>query len=99
VFNRSTFDSADMAMRGRIGAHRLHALHDSRVVSAPGRVAARTVLDRRLLAEVDPSGKLDPEERQRRLQHARAAHFASLAFKSAIARRKKAAPAATGYGS
>ncbi len=76
-------------LRGRIGAHRLHALYDSREITAPARAAARTLLDRRLLTEIDPGGALPEAERARRLGHARKAHFAKLALKSAKARRRK----------
>ncbi|WP_232110599.1 hypothetical protein [Nocardia wallacei] len=39
--------------------------------------------------EVDPHGALSPEERARRAEHARKAHFARLALKSAQARRRR----------
>ena len=93
------FDPHDMAMRGRIGAYRLHATHDSRVTSEPGRRAARTALDVRLLAEIDARGELSPEERARRLGHARAAVFAQMGRKSALSRRRGKARPATGVGS
>lgn len=40
--------------------------------------------------EVDPDGVLDEEERARRADHARRAHFTALAYKSAKVRRAKA---------
>ena len=40
--------------------------------------------------EVDPDGLLEPEERARRAAHARAAHFARLAYLSARARAARA---------
>lgn len=87
------FDPADMARRGRIGAHRLHATHDARETTASARAAARTALDRRLLAEIDPDAALPEVERARRLGHARKAHFQRLALKSAQARSaRKARP-------
>src|SRR5688572_23226108 len=73
---------AERSLRGRIGALRLHALHDTLVVSAPGRAAARAKLNARLLAEVDPDGSLSPLERERRLELARRAHYAGLALRS-----------------
>lgn len=78
-------------MRGRIGAWRMHALHDTNAVSAPGRAAAKAKLDERLLAEIDPDGILTAAERARRLTFARKAHFQQLAFRSARKRRRRVA--------
>jgi len=64
---------AQASLRGKIGAYRLHALHDSRVTTAAARLASASQLDRRLLAEVDPDGTLDPAARARRLEYARKA--------------------------
>ena len=79
------FDPEEMSRRGRIGAHRLHALHDSRELTAPARAAFLAKFER----EVDPTGTLPEEERRRRADHARKAHFARLARLSANARRRK----------
>lgn len=81
------FDPEEMSRRGRIGAHRLHALYDSAALTAPARAAFLAKFE----AEVDPEGVLPDEERRRRAEHARKAHFARLARLSAIARagRKK----------
>ncbi len=79
------YDPEEMARRGRIGAHRLHALHDSRDVTAPARAAFLARFER----EVDPTGSLPDDERHRRAQHARKAHFSKLARLSAHARRAK----------
>ncbi len=79
------FDPDEMARRGRIGAHRLHALYDSKELTAPARAAFLAKFER----EVDPGLQLPPEERQRRAEHARKAHFARLARLSAIARAGK----------
>jgi hypothetical protein len=64
----------------------MHARNDARVTSAPGRAAARTALDRRLLAKIDPKNELTDSERARRLEHARSAHFSRLALKASKAR-------------
>lgn len=53
----------------------------------PGR---RAFLDR-FEHQVDPDGSLSPDERTRRAKHARKAYFATLAAKSATARRRRAA--------
>lgn len=57
---------------------------------------ARAALMARFEAEVDPDGTLLPDERARRAEHLRKAHFQRLALKSARARRaaKDAAQAA-----
>ena len=82
----------ERSLRARIAAHRLHASHDSGVVSAPGREAANAVLDLRLLKEIDEHEDGLPEaERHRRLAHARQAYFEQLALSAAKARRRNAA--------
>ena len=78
-------DPAEMSRRGRIGAHRLHALYDSKELTAPARAAFLAKFER----EVDPAGALPDEERRRRAEHARKAHFARLARLSANARRSR----------
>jgi hypothetical protein len=65
----------------------MHARHDVRRTSANGRAAFLARFER----EVDPDGRLDPEERRRRAQHARSAYFTRLALASAAARRAKRA--------
>src|SRR4051794_26372612 len=80
-----TFDPADMALRGRIGAHRLHATHDPRETTAQ----ARSAFLARFEDEVDPDHTLPEAERQRRAEHARKAYFARLALKSARTRASK----------
>lgn len=82
-------DASLLSMRGRPGGHALHALHDTMVVSAPGRRAAETKLNQRLLAALDPNGELSEYERARRLEHARKSHFASLALARARAQRAR----------
>ena len=75
-----SFDPREMALRGRIGAYRLHATHDPKETTK----AARTAF----IPEVDPEGALPPEERARRAEAARKAYFAQLAHKSSKARRR-----------
>jgi hypothetical protein len=81
----SRFDPKTMALRGRIGAHALHARHDSRELTRP----ARETFLRRFLDEVDPDRTLPEAERQRRAEHARKAYMARLALQSARARKRK----------
>lgn len=70
------------AQRGRMGAHRVHALGLTN--TAP----ARAAFDARFEREVDPEGTLTPEERTKRAGHARKLYFAQLAVKSAKARKR-----------
>ena len=79
---------AEAARRGRIGAHILHARHDSRELTAK----AREAFLRRFLDEVDPDRVLPEAERRRRADHARKAYFARLALASARARSRKRGP-------
>lgn len=85
-------DRTERSLRGRIGAFRLHATHDSRQTSAPGRAAFLASFERL----VDPHGTLPAAERARRAAHARSAHFARLAYLSARARRARARRRPTG---
>lgn len=73
----------------RIGAHVLHSKYDSAALTAKARAAAARSLNDRLLADIDPHGTLPPHERERRLAHARRAHFMRLAQKSAATRRAR----------
>jgi hypothetical protein len=77
-------DPEEMSRRGRIGAHVTHSRHDARELTAPAREAFLSKFEQ----EVDPSGELSLEERQRRASHARRGYFAKLARMSALARRK-----------
>jgi hypothetical protein len=80
-----TYDPAEMALRGRIGAYRLHATHDPKETTAK----ARQSFLARFEAEVDPEGILPEAERLRRAEAARKAYFSQLAYKSARARRSR----------
>jgi hypothetical protein len=77
-----------MALRGRIGAFRLHATHDPRETTRK----ARAAFDERFLHEVDPEGVLPEEERRRRAHYARKAYFAQLARRRAAVHRRRAPP-------
>jgi hypothetical protein len=69
---------------GRIGGLRTRARHD------PGQYtsAARRAFLQSFELEVDPEGTLAPDERARRAEAAKKAHFAELAYRSAVARGK-----------
>lgn len=72
-------------MRGRIGGLALAATHDPHAYTAAARAAALSRFDRL----VDPDSNLPPAERARRAEAARRLYFAQLAYKSAIARRRR----------
>jgi hypothetical protein len=72
---------------GRIGAHILHATHDSRELT----VAARAKFFEKFLNQVDPDRILPEGERLRRAEHALRAHMLKLAYRSAKARRERKA--------
>ena len=65
----------------------MHARHDARETTANGRAAFLARFER----EIDPDGRLHPEERRRRAEQARRAYFTRLALASAKARRVKRA--------
>ena len=78
---------AERSLHARMAAYAMHARHDSRQTSAPGRAAFRARFER----QVDPDGRLDPQERARRAEQARRAYFARLSLSAAKARRAKRA--------
>lgn len=80
------------SLAGRIGAHRLHASHDSTELTAPARQAFLARFER----EVDPDGTLTTAERHRRAHHARKAYFAALALRSARVRAARVSRRGTG---
>lgn len=57
--------------------------------------AARDAFRDSFLTKVDPNGELSLEERQKRADAARKAHYARVAFKSVQARRRRANKTAT----
>ncbi len=73
---------AERSLRGRLGALAIHAT--GRTNTAPARASFLGRFDR----EVDPEGVLTPDERARRAEYAKRAHFTRLAIASARARRK-----------
>ena len=84
---QASLSPAERSLRARLAAYAMHARHDARRTSANGRAAFLARFER----EVDPDGRLDPEERRRRAEHARSAYFARLALASVAARRAKRA--------
>jgi hypothetical protein len=78
-------DPKVLSLRGRLGAYALHATHDPRAITANGRATFLARFER----EVDPEGRLTPDERARRAEYAKRAYFTRLALKSAQVRRQR----------
>ena len=75
-------------MRARIAAHLSWAkTSDPAARTKPARDAMLARFER----EVDPDGVLDLDERKRRTESAKRAHFSALALKSAQSRRRRSA--------
>lgn len=68
----------------RIAAFEMHAQHDSRVTTAPGRKAAYERFEAMVPADVT-----DPQERARRAECLRRAHYSRMGLASAKARQRK----------
>lgn len=75
------------ALRAKLAAHGKWAHTEDRSAAT---AAARQALADRFEREVDPTGRLSPEERAIRAEHAKKAYYTRLAFASAKARRTKA---------
>lgn len=77
----------ERALRARAAAHLSWSRTDNPTErTAPGRVAFL----QRFYDQVDPDRTLTEAERERRAAHARRAHFAEMAARSAQARRRYA---------
>ncbi len=81
----SELSPSERSLRARLAAHALHACRDSREVTAPARAAFLN----RFQDQVDPDRLLSPQERARRAEQARKAHFTRLALQSARTRRTR----------
>lgn len=76
----------DRVLQARIAAHASWAQTPDRAART---AKARAALAGKFEREVDPDGVLPPEERARRAEHARKAHYTRLALRSAQARRRR----------
>lgn len=74
----------ERTLRARLGAYRLHALHDPKETTKKARSAFASRFER----EVDPDGVFSSPERARRAEAARRAYFTQLQLRSAQARRR-----------
>ena len=72
----------ERTLRARAAAYEMHGTQKAAI---KGQAALLAKFDR----QVDPEGRLTPEERRRRAMHARRAHMARLALASARSRRAK----------
>lgn len=79
---------SDAAQIARLAAHVKWAGCTDRTAAT---AAARQAFHDRWEKQVDPEGKLDPAERSVRAAHAKSAHYARMALRSAQTRRAKAA--------
>ena len=80
-------DTTLLSLRGRMGAHALHAMYDSRDLTRAAHAQSQSNLDARLAVRFN----LDPEapDYEERLKHARSYHFAQMAHKSVLAKKRK----------
>jgi len=79
---------AEISLRAQLAVHSSWAnTTDGKARTEPGLKAANVTRFEKL---VDPDGVLAPEERARRVEHARKAHIARMAMASAKARRIRA---------
>lgn len=90
----SNHPDPEKVLRGRIGAFKLHASHDSREITAPARRAFLASFE----DAVDPERTLPVKERAKRAEMARKAHFTRLAYLSAKARRRRSDGGRNGGG-
>ena len=77
---------AERSLLARQAAHTMHAQQDPQEITAKARASFLAAFEE----QADPKGVLSPEERQRRAEHLRRAHFARLARASAKVRRAEA---------
>lgn len=77
---------SDRSQIGRLGAHTRWAMTEDRTAATQ---PARDALMRKFEDQVDPGRVLAPQERARRAESAKRAHFQRMALKSAQARRAK----------
>jgi len=87
VMKKAPLTPEQRVLRARLAAHVMHSRNDSREVTAPARAAFLAGFEQ----EVDPQGQLPVEERIRRAEQARRAHFTRLALASSRARATREA--------
>ena len=80
-------DPTTRRLAAQVAAHESWASTSDRAART---AKARAALQARFENEVDPHRVLDAEERARRVQHAKSAHYTRLALRSHANRRKAA---------
>jgi len=75
---------AERSLRARLAAYALHGQRDPREITAKARAAFLAKFEQ----QADPEGVLPLEERRRRAESLRRAHFARLALASVKARKR-----------
>ena len=80
-------DPTTRRLAAQVAAHESWASTSDRAART---AKARAALQARFENEVDPHRLLDAEERARRVQHAKSAHYTRLALRSHANRRKAA---------
>lgn len=83
---------AQRTLRAKLAAHVSWANTEDRAART---AAARKAAHDRFAKQVDPEGVLPPEERAKRAENARKAHFSRLAMLSARSRRLRKRGSAT----
>lgn len=83
--------AAERSLLASAAAHARWAATASDAERSAATAPARTGLDERFAREVDPHGRLTPDERARAVANARSAHFRRLRAKGLAAQRRKAA--------
>jgi hypothetical protein len=82
----SSLSANERSLRARLAVHSSWArTTNPSERTRPGREAAFEKFRR----QVDPDGKLSPEERDRRARHAQRAHMLELSLRASKARRKQ----------
>lgn len=84
--------AAERSLLGRIGAYTANSRHSGLELTEAARRAFRS----KFLDDVDPNHELPVEERERRAELARKAHYARLAYLSARSRRRRREHSQTG---
>ena len=84
----TSLSPAERTLRAKMAAHTMHARNNGNAVTAKARAAGPGNI-KYWLVKVDAD--LPEEERLRRAEHLKAAHFTRLAYLSAVARRERGA--------
>jgi hypothetical protein len=84
----TSLSPSERTLRAKLAAHTMHAHHNGHAVTAAARAAGPGNIEY-WVAKVDVD--LPEEERLRRAEHLKAAHYTRMAFVSAKARRERGA--------